>query len=78
MPRQFTRVPAADIEDVVVKSLDEHFRNQSGISVSAITGDSAIAELIDRIEVHKDRLAIRQQFQDLGLDPGQPLVSWSS
>jgi site-specific DNA recombinase len=31
-----TRVPAADIEDVVLKSLNEHFRNQSGMPAMAI------------------------------------------
>src|SRR6516164_9850058 len=46
-----TRVPAADIEEVVVKSLNEHLRSQSGMP--AITGHSAIAELIDRIDVHE-------------------------
>jgi hypothetical protein len=51
-----TRVPATDIEEVVVKSLNEHLRSQSG--TPAITGHSAIAEVIDRIDVHKDRLAI--------------------
>jgi hypothetical protein len=53
-----TRVPAADIEDVVVKSLNKHLRNQSRTPASAIANHSAIAEVIDRIDVHKDRLAI--------------------
>jgi hypothetical protein len=54
-----SRVPATDVEDIVVKSINEHFRNQNGIPVSAIAGHSPIAELIDRIEIHKDRLTIR-------------------
>jgi DNA invertase Pin-like site-specific DNA recombinase len=54
-----TRVPATDIEDVVVKSLDEHLRSQSRMPAPAITSHSVIAELIDRIDIHKDRLAIR-------------------
>jgi DNA invertase Pin-like site-specific DNA recombinase len=54
-----SRVPAADIEDVVVRSLTEYLRNQSGMLDSAITGHSAIAEWIDRIDVHVDRLAVR-------------------
>ena len=54
-----TRVPAADIEDVVVKSLDEHLRSQSRMPASTITSHSAIAELVDRIDIHGDRLAIR-------------------
>ena len=59
-----TRVPAADIEDVVVKSLNEHLRSQSGMPASAITGHSAIAEVIDRIDVHKDRLAVRLRSRE--------------
>jgi site-specific DNA recombinase len=54
-----TRVPATDIEDVVVKSLNEHLKRQSGMPAPAITGQSGIAELIDRIDVHEDRLAVR-------------------
>src|SRR6516162_9379086 len=54
-----TRVPAADIEDVVVKSLDEHLRSQSRIPASTMTSHSAITELVDRIDIHSDRLAIR-------------------
>jgi len=59
-----TRVPAAEVEDVVVKSLNEHFRSQSGMPASGTTAHSAIAEVIDRIDVHKDRLAIRLRSQE--------------
>ena len=59
-----TRVPAADIEDIVVKSLNEHLRNQSGTPASAIADHSAIAELVDRIDVHKDRLAVRLRSRE--------------
>ena len=58
------RVPAADIEDIVVKSLNEYLITQREKPVSATTGHSAIAELIDRIDVHKDRLAIRLRSQE--------------
>jgi site-specific DNA recombinase len=54
-----TRIPAADIEDVVLKSLNEYLRSQSGMPTSALTGHGAIAELVDRIDVHKDRLIVR-------------------
>src|SRR6516165_12094556 len=54
-----TRVPAVDIEEVVVKSLNEHLRSRSETPASAIADHSAIAEVIDRIDVHRDRLAIR-------------------
>jgi site-specific DNA recombinase len=59
-----TRVPATDIEEVVVKSLSEHLRSERGTQDSAITGHSAIAEVIDRIDVHKDRLTVRLRSQE--------------
>jgi site-specific DNA recombinase len=54
-----SRVPATGVEEVIVKSLDEHLRSQGGIPASAITCHSTISDLIDRIDVHKDRLAVR-------------------
>jgi site-specific DNA recombinase len=59
-----TRVPATDIEDVVVKSLNEHLGNQSGMPVLVIADHSAIAEVIDRIDVHKDRLVVRLRSRE--------------
>jgi hypothetical protein len=59
-----TRVPASDIEDVVVKSLNEHLRSRTGTSAAAIADQSAIPALVDRIDVHKDRLAIRLRSQE--------------
>ena len=56
-----TRVPAADVEEIVVKNLNEHLRGQIG--KSATIGPSAITEFIDRIEVHKDRLAVQLKPQ---------------
>jgi len=54
-----TRVPATDVEDVVVKSLKEHVRSQSGMPASTLTDLCAIAALVDRIDVHKDRLVVQ-------------------
>jgi hypothetical protein len=54
-----TRVPATDIEGIIVKSLKDHVRSQSGMPASTMTERCAIAELIDRIDVHKDRLAVQ-------------------
>jgi hypothetical protein len=54
-----TRVPATDVEDVVIRSLNEHVRSQSGVPASTITDRCAIAELVDRIDVHRDRLAVQ-------------------
>jgi hypothetical protein len=45
-----TRVPATDIEEVVVKSLNVHLNSERGMPASAITNHSAIAEVIDRID----------------------------
>ena len=59
-----TRVPAGEIEDIIVKSLNEHLTSQIGMPTSAITGRSAIAELIDRIDVHRDRLAVRLRSRE--------------
>jgi hypothetical protein len=59
-----TRLPAADVEDVVVKSLEEHVRSQSGMPASTMTDRSAIAGLIDRIDVHKDRLAVQLKSRE--------------
>jgi hypothetical protein len=57
-----TRGPAAEIEEVVLKSLNQHLRSQSGMP--AITRRNAIAEVIDRNDVHKDRLAIWLRSQE--------------
>jgi site-specific DNA recombinase len=59
-----TRVPAADIEEIVVKSLNEHLRSQGGMPASTITSHSTIAEVIDRIDVHNDRLAVRLRSRE--------------
>jgi hypothetical protein len=53
------RVPAADIEDVVVRTLNEHLKSRPGMPTLAKIDRCAIAETIDRIDVHEDRLAIR-------------------
>jgi len=59
-----TRVPAADIEGVVVKSLSEHLTSQNGMPAFATAGHGAIAEFIDRIDVHRDRLAVRLRSRE--------------
>jgi DNA invertase Pin-like site-specific DNA recombinase len=59
-----TRVPATDIEEVVVKSLNEHLRSERGTQDSVITGHRAIAEMIDRIDVYRDRLALRRRSRE--------------
>jgi DNA invertase Pin-like site-specific DNA recombinase len=59
-----TRVPATDIEDVVLASLNQHLISQSGMPASAITSHCAIAEVIDRIDVHKDQLVVRLRSRE--------------
>jgi site-specific DNA recombinase len=57
-----SRVPAADIEDVIVRSLKEHLAANQGKSATATLpfGDRGdLAELVTGIVVHGDRLIIR-------------------
>ncbi len=57
-----SRVPAADIEDTVARSLKEHLAaKQDGPTLSALPlgNPSIFAELITGIVVHKDRLVVR-------------------
>ncbi|WP_338065052.1 hypothetical protein [Bradyrhizobium erythrophlei] len=55
------RVPAADIEDVIVNFLKEYLANQEKSTISAVhlmdRGD--LAQLVAGIVVHKDRLIVR-------------------
>jgi site-specific DNA recombinase len=57
-----SRAPAADIEDVIVKSLKAHlFAEQDKSTASAVRIDDhgALARLVAGIVVHKDRLIVR-------------------
>jgi hypothetical protein len=57
-----SRVPAADIEDIVVKFLKEHLvakQNGSTSSALRLVDRGTIAQLVDRIVVHKDSLVVR-------------------
>ena len=56
-----SRVPAPDIEDIVVKSLDQHLLEHSARSpeVAQPLDRKAIQEQIARIEVHEDRIRVR-------------------
>jgi hypothetical protein len=57
------RIPATDIEDVIVKSVNEHLvaQHDQPSSSSAHANDRGvmIAEQVVRIDVHKDRLIVR-------------------
>jgi hypothetical protein len=56
-----SRVPAADIEDIIAKSISEHLMAQKGKPGSATPAmdRSTILEHIARIDVHSDRLLIQ-------------------
>src|SRR3979490_1340132 len=57
-----SRIPAAAIEDIIVKSLTEHLiaRKEKPTSGMTRVGDSKLLlEQVSRIDVYKDRLAIR-------------------
>src|SRR6266403_2244589 len=58
-----SRIPATDIEDVIVKSVNEHLVAQhdqpTSSSAHADNRGVMIAEQVVRIDVHKDRLIVR-------------------
>jgi site-specific DNA recombinase len=54
-----TRVPASEIENIVVNSLDEHLTAGTRIPGAPKVSRSAIDEVIDRIDVQNDRLTVR-------------------
>ena len=57
-----SRVPAADIEDVIIKSLETHFvvqQNGSPSSAAQLRDRAALTQLIVSIVVHTDKLVVR-------------------
>src|SRR6266478_7790267 len=66
-----SRIPATDIEDIIVGSVNEHLVAQHGqpTSSAAEADDRGlIAEQVIRIDVHKDRLTVR--FRPAGTEEG--------
>src|SRR5712672_966921 len=66
-----SRIPATDIEDVIVRSVTEHLdARQRQPSSSSPHADKCgvIAEQVVRIDVHKDRLMVR--FKSTGTEEG--------
>jgi DNA invertase Pin-like site-specific DNA recombinase len=62
-----SRVPAADIEDIVVKFLKEHLvakQNGSTSGALRLVDRGTIAQLVDRIVVRKDSLVVRFKSDD--------------
>src|SRR3984885_6778109 len=57
-----SRIPAADLEEAVLKSLKDHLNEQQNGSVSnapRVDDREAIAQLVGAIVVHKDKLVVR-------------------
>jgi site-specific DNA recombinase len=57
-----SRVPAPNIEDIVVKSLKKHFatkQDKSTNSAARIDDRGVLAQLVAEIVVHRDRLIVR-------------------
>ena len=62
-----SRVPATDIEHIIVKSLNEHLIAQNekpAFSLTHVRDDKAVLEQVARIDVHEDRLAVRLKSAD--------------
>src|SRR6266487_1971353 len=63
-----SRIPATDIENIIVRSVNEHLgaQNDQPSSSSAHADDrGVIAEQVVRIDVHKDRLIVRFKSPDI-------------
>ena len=57
-----SRMPAADIEDAIVKSLEAHFvvqQNGSTSSAAQLRDRAALTQLVSSIIVHADKLVVR-------------------
>ena len=54
-----SRVPATDIENIIVKSLNEHLIAQKEKPAFSVADDKAALEQVARIDVHEDRLDVR-------------------
>src|SRR5258705_8196323 len=62
-----SRVPATDIESIIVKSLNEHLiaqKEKPASSLSHVRDGKAALEQVVRIDVHEDRLAVRLKSAD--------------
>ncbi len=62
-----SRVPATDIENIIVKSLNERLivrKEKPDSSLTHVRDSKAALEQVRRIDVHEDRLAVRLQSAD--------------
>ncbi len=70
-----SRIPATEIEDVIVKSLDEYLiaqKEKPSSSAHAVGDRKLVQDQIARIDVHEDRLAIRLKSADDEEVPTRP------
>src|SRR5437762_13220363 len=63
-----SRIPATDIEDIIVRSVNEHLVAQHGQPTAHANDCGVIAKQVIRIDVHKDRLIVR--FKPAGTEEG--------
>jgi site-specific DNA recombinase len=73
-----SRVPATDIESIIIKSLNEHLIAQKGkraFSLTHVRDSKAALEQVARIDVHEDRLAIRLKSAEDGASDDEHLLS---
>ena len=56
-----SRVPATDIENIIVKSLNEHLiaQKKPAFCVTHVRDGKSVLEQVARIDVHEDRLTVR-------------------
>jgi hypothetical protein len=60
-------VPAADIENTIVKALDEYLvarKEKPAFGTAHLSNRGAVLEQVARIEVHRDRLLIQLRTED--------------
>src|SRR5258705_11808664 len=73
-----SRVRATDIENIIVKSLNEHLiaqKEKLAFSLTHIRDGKAALEQVVRIDVHEDRLAVRLKSADDAASDDEHLLS---
>jgi site-specific DNA recombinase len=73
-----SRVPAIDIESIIVKLLNEHLvaqKEKPAFSLTHIRDGKAALEQVVRIDVHEDRLAVRLKSADDAASDDEHLLS---
>jgi site-specific DNA recombinase len=75
-----SRVPAADVEDTVVKSLKDHLTEQQTESAASLNNRASLEQIVAAIAVHNDRLIVRlksdAQDQVSGSDDQSISIPW--